>query len=820
MAQSLEEIWNEGQQALGRGDAETAFQLFVRCCNADPLVPAFWHARGMAAYKSEQHDRAIAAFKTWLTLQPGSLMALLYLGGAARRAGDRALAADCLSLAVQGANQVHLDQMCAHGDPELKAIITEAPAFLEAFLRDLAAAAGPLDGNLKGACWRFHETAEPQWRAADQRPERLYLPALDPQPWFERGDLSWVPSVEAAFDAIKAEVEAALDPADGAPYIGSHMASAAKWHALAGNESWSAVHLYNGGIANDALVAKFPQTLQALEGMPLCRKGDQPVEIFFSLLKPGTHIVPHFGLSNSRLTVHLPLVVPEGDGACWLRAGSEKRIMQEGQVIAFDDSFDHEAKNDGDSLRVNLIVEAWHPALTEAEQQQLARMSDDYDAWFAGRSKRLDFVGTDYASAVQAAQLFTQAELALRERAPEAGPMLEQVLSINPRHKRALKILADMAFGADANEKGLGYLRAFAAEVPDHAETQYRLGVIEEQIGTDQGAIDAYGRCLRADPGNLLAYLYAGYAYQAAGDAETAAQLYSLGCDIDARVTRLAGDASFDEATRERSAAARSLLDAKIAALHASAMDPDAGRVTGGVWIQNHQGQPPYEAAAQQPHEFYIPGLKPLTFLERADMPWAGEIEAAYNDIKAELMAAMPAADDVGRPYLDTKGAMDPSFDRIKNSMNWTALDLFRDGVENTELTSRFPKTLAALKAAPLMAVADKPFEVFFSLLKPHQHIPPHFGLSNHGATIHLPLIVPDDCRIRVADEWREWREGEIIAFDDSFDHEARNDSDDLRVVLIFEVWHPDLTTGEVAAVRRSFQKRSEWFKARAIPAE
>lgn len=820
MAQSLETLWKRGQEALSGGDDAGALRDFAVCKKADPLIPAFWHAHGMAAFRLQKFSDAVTSFKEWLALQPGSLMALLYLGGAAMRAEEQSLAADCLSLALQGAEEGHLAQMRARGDEYLNAIIAQAPAFLEDYLAELACIAGPLEGNLKGARWRFHETEEPAWQSDAQRPERLYLPALNPQPWFEAETLSWAKAVEGAFDDIRAEVESALDPADGAPYIGSHMASLEKWQALAGKDGWTAVHLYNGGIANDALVTKFPKTLAALQAMPLCRKGDHPVEIFFSLLKPGTHIVPHFGLSNSRLTVHLPLVVPHPKESCWLRAGAETRPMEEGRLIAFDDSFDHEAMNEGDSLRVNLIVEAWHPALSELEQQQLARMSDAYDTWFAGRGKRLGFLGADYASAVQAAQLYAQAEQMLRTSPAQAAQTLDRVLALNSGHKKALHILADMAFDREANELGLTYLRQLADALPGHAETQYRLGVIEEQIGTARGAVKAYGHCLKADPSNFLAYLYAGYAHEVAGDEEIAAQLYSLGADIDARITSFAIDPKADEGTRMRSAAAKRLLDKKIASLHTTAAGEHAGRVANAVWIRHHNGVLPYEAEQQKPHEFYIPGLRPLTFLERDEMPWADAVEAAFGDIKAELMAALPHAERDGRPYLDSAGEMDPSFDPIKNNMNWTALDLYRDGTENSELTARFPKTLDALKAAPLMAVRDTPFEVFFSLLKPHKHIPPHYGLSNHGVTVHLPLIVPHDCKIRVADEWRQWQEGKLIAFDDSFDHEAINDSDELRVVLIFEVWHPDLTAEEIAAVRRSFQARADWFGSRQYPWE
>jgi aspartyl/asparaginyl beta-hydroxylase (cupin superfamily) len=84
-----------------------------------------------------------------------------------------------------------------------------------------------------------------------------------------------------------------------------------------------------------------------------------------------------------------------------------------------------------------------------------------------------------------------------------------------------------------------------------------------------------------------------------------------------------------------------------------------------------------------------------------------------------------------------------------------------------------------------------------FSVLAPHTHIPPHHGETNARVVVHLPLIVPAGCRYRVGYEERDWKVGEALIFDDSIEHEARNDSDEIRVVLIFDVWNPLLEPAE-----------------------
>ena len=86
-------------------------------------------------------------------------------------------------------------------------------------------------------------------------------------------------------------------------------------------------------------------------------------------------------------------------------------------------------------------------------------------------------------------------------------------------------------------------------------------------------------------------------------------------------------------------------------------------------------------------------------------------------------------------------------------------------------------------------------------MLKPHTHIPPHTGVANFRLLVHLPLILPGQCRFRVGSETREWRLGEAWVFDDTIEHEAWNDSDETRVILICDLWNPYLSVEERQAI-------------------
>jgi aspartate beta-hydroxylase len=96
--------------------------------------------------------------------------------------------------------------------------------------------------------------------------------------------------------------------------------------------------------------------------------------------------------------------------------------------------------------------------------------------------------------------------------------------------------------------------------------------------------------------------------------------------------------------------------------------------------------------------------------------------------------------------------------------------------------------------------VRDLGPEVMFSFLSPGTHLLPHHGVTNARIVVHLPLIVPSDCALRVGGEIHAWREGRLVFFDDTYEHEAWNRSGEMRVVLIMDCWNPHLSEAERAA--------------------
>jgi aspartyl/asparaginyl beta-hydroxylase (cupin superfamily) len=142
----------------------------------------------------------------------------------------------------------------------------------------------------------------------------------------------------------------------------------------------------------------------------------------------------------------------------------------------------------------------------------------------------------------------------------------------------------------------------------------------------------------------------------------------------------------------------------------------------------------------------------------------------------------------------------------MMDNPDWSAFYLWKNGEPVAENAARCPRTLEALRDVPLARVPNRSPSILFSLLRPGTRIPPHHGLVNTRLICHLPLIVPGRCRFRVGNEVREWEQGRAWAFDDTIEHEAANDSSETRVILLFDIWRPELTAEEQGLVSGLFE--------------
>jgi aspartyl/asparaginyl beta-hydroxylase (cupin superfamily) len=199
----------------------------------------------------------------------------------------------------------------------------------------------------------------------------------------------------------------------------------------------------------------------------------------------------------------------------------------------------------------------------------------------------------------------------------------------------------------------------------------------------------------------------------------------------------------------------------------------------------------------QEPRAYFFPELPVVQFFPRGAFPWLQALEAATADICAELEQVLALGGGF-EPYI-RQAADAPTRNNhpLLNNADWGAFFLWKDGAPVAGNAQRCPKTLAALAEVPLARIAGRTPSILFSRLAPGTRIPPHTGFLNTRLICHLPLIVPPGCFFRVGNEQREWRKGAAWAFDDTIEHEAWNGSSQQRIVLIFDVWRPELTAQE-----------------------
>lgn len=204
----------------------------------------------------------------------------------------------------------------------------------------------------------------------------------------------------------------------------------------------------------------------------------------------------------------------------------------------------------------------------------------------------------------------------------------------------------------------------------------------------------------------------------------------------------------------------------------------------------------------QEPTTFHYPGLPEIEFHERAAFPELDALEAAASDIRAEFDALIAAEAAEMVPYIQYPDRVPlRQWKELNRNPKWTAIHLLQNG-ERVETNARHcPRALAALEKLGQPDVPGASPNAMFSLLAPRTRIPPHAGVANTRLVCHLPLIVPPDCGFRVGATTREWVQGEAFVFDDTIEHEAWNDGDELRVVFICDLWPPALDASERQAV-------------------
>jgi aspartyl/asparaginyl beta-hydroxylase (cupin superfamily) len=224
------------------------------------------------------------------------------------------------------------------------------------------------------------------------------------------------------------------------------------------------------------------------------------------------------------------------------------------------------------------------------------------------------------------------------------------------------------------------------------------------------------------------------------------------------------------------------------------------------MMLGERQRSPEYRQFPQTPLVYYYPDLPYVQFADPADFSWVKALEAEFPALQQEAAQLLAGHVDFS-PYVkrDLQRAQGDVHGMLENA-DWSSLFLWEAGAAVEQHIAHCPKIFeAVMRHVPLCHLGKRAPSVMLSLLRPGAHIPPHTGMVNCRYICHLPLIVPPQCGFRVGEKTIEWQEGKVILFDDTVQHEAWNRSDQNRLVLIFDIWRPEISEDERAQIRALF---------------
>jgi len=405
----------EARRALTEGRPQQAEQHYLRVLEYSPGNAEAVTFLATSAMQRREHDRAVDLLQSAVRQNPSDPQVLKNLGVALDAAGDLPGARTALEAALQLAPdhypaRLHLASLYEREGRDHEALASYYRAVTTAqtagqwlneattprwLLSKVRYAMGLIE---RGRAALFHGCLSPlaerygaselvrvrDWLElylegrpplpsdARQRPKFLYFPGIPSQPYYSRELFPFIAALEDATAQIREEMLACAQDQGGVePFLGTVDPDAIGNYLATTRDqaSWDAFFFFRHGEAYRDNAARCPRTMAVLNQLPLVQIRDHAPEICFSFLTPGTHILPHYGVTNTRLVMHLPLLVPSG---CELVVGGQSHSWREGECVVFDDTYLHEAWNRGDGLRAVLIMDVWNPHLTPVERLAVA----------------------------------------------------------------------------------------------------------------------------------------------------------------------------------------------------------------------------------------------------------------------------------------------------------------------------------------------------------------------------------------------------------------------------------------------------------------
>ena len=398
-------------------------------------------------------------------------------------------------------------------------------------------------------------------------------------------------------------------------------------------------------------------------------------------------------------------------------------------------------------------------------------------------------VATLEAQATRAAQAGREAE---------AAGLWGRILEIDPRHARALAALGQFAFRKGDMEAARAAFRRLTEEGGADLQQWISLALACRGLRDDSGEEEAIAGALAADPADLVALILRGNLYERQARTHEAARAYGAAATVAPPTDRLHPDL---RASVAHAAAFRRKYDQDCAAYLDQSLRPHL-QALAGEDLRRFRDSVDIMVGRKRRYDsqsviYHYPQLPAVEFPERDRFAWLEALEDATDEIRDEFMEVLRSEEGF-TPYITYPADVPKNqWAELNNSPRWSAFHLFKLGAHIEANAAKCPATIKALAETPQPDLPGRTPSAMFSLLKPGTRIPPHTGVTNCRLVVHLPLIVPEGCGFRVGNEVRQWVPGKAWVFDDTIEHEAWNHSDKLRVVLIFDIWHPDLSAPE-----------------------
>jgi aspartyl/asparaginyl beta-hydroxylase (cupin superfamily)/Flp pilus assembly protein TadD len=405
------------------------------------------------------------------------------------------------------------------------------------------------------------------------------------------------------------------------------------------------------------------------------------------------------------------------------------------------------------------------------------------------------------------ATLMNEADrLAQQGQSISAAVCWQKVLELEAEFPPALNNLALQAMQRGDISIARDLLQRAVAAAPEYAMAHANLSRAHAAAGDDEAALASIDASIRADPVAWGPRIEKARMLEAKGRQREAASSYGSALAYMPESVKQAPELQpliehAQKMTAENRAQMREFLMGRLGDMMRTGSPRQLERFQHSLDVLTGRR----DMALSRPLTLPFARLPSIPIFHREDFDWAPKVEAAFPDMLRELQSLLEERAEfvpyVQMPDDEPKGQFAP----LNNNPDWGAYYFWKSGQLIEEHAERCPRTFEALSEnAPMCIVPNRAPVTFFSALKPHTQIAAHYGATNSRLTVHMPLIIPPDCALRVGGETHVWKPGELVMFDDTILHEAWNNSDHLRVVLIFDVWHPMLSKLERELVRET----------------